>query len=226
MRDIKIVAAFILGSVLMLVPGFGTNWIYRSVHVDFVYAQPVFSARILRFFASDPTSNVSSGARLSIHLDRLAYHLRSPELFELVTFVRKFQKARDSQNKPDIVMGSQTGFNWEEGDCIVGRIVGLPGDTVELVQGNLKINGRAWDERYIAPEYRSEALLPVTTLGPSEYFILPENRRLIDTLKDELVVNRDRIVGRQILNRWPLGWWTFSPTVFLPPQPATQGKAP
>jgi len=57
------------------------------------------------------------------------------------------------------------------------------------------------------------------TLGPSEYLILPENRQLIAGMKDELIVPGARILGRQIINRWPLGWWSLNPAVFLEARP-------
>jgi hypothetical protein len=56
--------------------------------------------------------------------------------------------------------------------------------------------------------------MPPRTLGPAEYLVLPENRLLMDKLKDELVVTQNRITGREMIPRWPLGWWSFSPTVF------------
>ena len=93
--------------------------------------------------------------------------------------------------------------------CLVGRIVGLPGDAVEIVGGELRINGQAWDEPYIAAEYRSSASLPATTLGPSEYLVLPENRRLIAQMKDELVVPRDTDSGATASQ--PLAAWMVGP---------------
>jgi len=221
MRDIQIVAAFILGTVLMSIPAFGTFWVIATPHVDFVCMQPILSNRILRFFTIDPTSNISTNTKISIHVDRLAYRLRDPEHFELVVFSVARRKRQENAGQGSILVGTDAGMSarWEDGDYMVGRIVGLPGDAVELVNGNLRINGQSWDERYLVPEYRSNASLPSKTLGPAEYFILPENRTLIAELKQELVVKRDRILGREMLNKWPLGWWAFRPTVFLHPQP-------
>ncbi|MBZ5496153.1 MAG: S26 family signal peptidase [Acidobacteriia bacterium] len=226
MRDIKIVAAFILGSVLMFVPAIGFYRIVAQPYLDLVYVKPILSSRMLRFFASDPTSNISSKSKFSIHVDRLAYRLRAPERFELVAFLYEPKQPQDNQRGGELVVGSHSGLMWDTRNYALGRIVGLPGDTVELARGTLYVNGQAWDERYLTPEYRGDASLPPKSLGESEYLILPENRRLIDEMKDELVVGRDRIGGREILNRWPLGWWTFQPTVFLRAQPAAQTKTP
>jgi signal peptidase I len=229
-RDIQIVLAFIMGSALMTVPALGTFWIIATPHVDFAYVQSIYSTRILRFFASDPTSSNSQNTKIQIHVDKLAYRLRAPERFELVVFLGTQRKRPEKEGEGGLLVGSSVGIRssirWEHGTPIVGRIVGLPGDTVELVDGNLRVNGQRWDERYLAPEYRSNAFLPSKSLMPSEYLILPENRNLISEMKDELVVRREQIVGRQMVNKWPLGWWVFRPTVFLQAQPVMQNKTP
>jgi hypothetical protein len=225
MRDIRIVAAFILGSALMLIPALAGSWIISTPRVDFAYLRPVYAGRILRFFASDPASDISKSTRFERHVDLLAYRLRNPELFELVVF-SSYQKARQEKEGGTLVVGSSAGIqasrDKSEGEPVIGRIVGLPGDSVELATGSLRVNGVPWDERYLAPEYRSDITLPARTLGPSEYFILPENRNLINILKSEVVVQRDQIIGREILTKWPLGWWTFRPEVFLRPEPANK----
>ena len=60
---------------------------------------------------------------------------------------------------------------------------------------------------------------PATRLREWEYLILPEDRRLIDSHRKDLVVTLDRITGRLITNRWPFGWWLFRPTSFLKASP-------
>jgi len=229
-RDFQIVLAFIMGLALMTVPALGTFWIVTTPHVDIAYVEPILSARILRFFASDPTSSISPNTKIQIHVDVLAYRLRTPERFELVVFQGTQPKQPEKGSEIGLLVGSETriraSIRSKDGILIVGRIVGLPVDTVELTEGNLWVNGQRWDERYLAPEYRSKVSLPAKSLAPSEYLILPENRNLIPEMKDELVVSREQIVGRQMVNKWPLGWWLFRPTVFLPAQPVLQKQVP
>jgi len=223
MRDFKIVCSFILGSALMAVPAFASAWIVRQVKVDLVYLQPIIASRILRFFTADPASSPTSDTRISVHIDRLAYRLRSPERFELVAFQRKNPTPREKEPQPAVAVGARSVFSWEEGNRIIGRIVGLPGDKVALVKGKLYINGQAWDERYIAPEYRTDDSIAPISLGSSQYLVLPENRHLLGELTNEIVVSRDQIGGREAISQWPLGWLLFRPTVFLQAQPAAEG---
>jgi hypothetical protein len=215
MRDIKSVVAFIFGSAMMLVPGLLSYWVVAQPHVDFVYAEPVLHPRILRIFAADPTSTISSSTKISIHVDRMAFSLREPERFEIVAYA--IPKKADG-TKARAVIGSQPAISWEDRDYALGRIIGLPGDTVELDQGNLRVNGQAWKEPYVIPEYQA----PVTIhqrLAAREFLILPDNRHLVATQEHGIFITRDRILGREILSRWPIGWWIYRPTVFMDPIP-------
>ncbi len=220
MRDLKLLVSFILGSVLMVIPVLCTLWIVSTPHVDFAYVQPVMSTRLLRFFSSDPTSDVSSDMRIQIHVDRLCYRLREPQRFELVAFTSSRERSGENGSGRKVIVGGHSGFIWQEGNSALGRIVGLPGDTVALDRGSLIINGRIWAEPYLAPEFSSGESLASRSLGPSEYLILPDDRRLVGKMTDEFLITRDRILGREIVSRWPLGWLTFRPTVFLQAHPA------
>jgi hypothetical protein len=219
MRDLKLVASFILGSILMAVPALCTLWIAAPASIEFTYVQPILSNRILHFLALDPTTSISGNTKISIHFDRLVYHFTSPDHFDLVAYRRKHPQP--TKHVPETVeVGSTSFFSWDERDCLLGRVVGRPGDSVELIKGNLYINNQPWDERYLLPAFRSDADLPLIALGPSQYCILPEDRRLIDTLRDEIIVDRSQIRGREIITRWPLGWWSFQPSIFLQAQPS------
>ena len=214
LRDLKIVASFILGSVLLAIPGIGTMWFVAPVKVDLEYLQPILSARIIRFLASDPTSSISKETKITVHVDRLAYRIRAPKRSEIIAFSRKDPDPKQKEGRGRLIYGPHWFVRWEGGEQVVGRIVGLPGETVEVANGRLTINGEIWVESYIRPEFRSEGSVPPRSLGPAEYLVLPENRLLIEKLTAELVVTQDRITGREMIPRWPLGWWSFSSTVY------------
>lgn len=89
-------------------------------------------------------------------------------------------------------------YRLDDGITYVKRIVGLPGDTVE-VQGRLLVrNGSVVDERYLrAPEpgFRMRDFPPVT-LGADEFFVLGDHRDNSMDSRQTGPVGRDQIVGR------------------------------
>ena len=59
----------------------------------------------------------------------------------------------------------------------VKRVVGIPGDTVELVNGQLFVNGYQYDEPYIAEAYRTGYISNYkVTLGEGEYCVMGDHR--------------------------------------------------
>jgi signal peptidase I len=66
--------------------------------------------------------------------------------------------------------------SWEgEGETWVKRIIGLPGDTLWLRDGQVWINNVALPENYLNGAPSPETTMPVT-LKPDEYFLLGDNR--------------------------------------------------
>jgi len=216
MRDWKIVAALLLGSALVGVPAVALSAVTMSVLVQYSYVQPMISTRVLGFLACSPEESRGKEAKLSIHVDRVAYGLKKPNHFDLVAYdPLPVKQGKGASEGGVVVYGKTSMFSWHEEDQLVGRIVGLPGDSVELRQGKLRINGRLWAEPYIPTEFQTNVAMPLTHLGTAEYLVLPDNRHLLETKKDDWIINRDRITGRVLVHKWPMGWAIFSPAAFL-----------
>ena len=77
------------------------------------------------------------------------------------------------------------------------RIVGLPGETVAFVGGQLVIDGKVFEEPYVKLPCNWERA-PVT-LGPNEYFVVGDNRSMPMAYHTFGKVERWRIVGKLVL---------------------------
>lgn len=91
----------------------------------------------------------------------------------------------------------------------VKRVVGLPGDTVELRDGYLYVNGEMYEEPYINDEYRSGRL---NTFGPytvpeGRFFVMGDHRNNSNDSRSVGPIERNMIVGhvRQVV--FPFGDW-------------------
>jgi signal peptidase I len=89
------------------------------------------------------------------------------------------------------------------GATLVKRVIGVPGETVEVRSGRVLIDGRPIAEPYLAAP--GTYSMPARRLGPGEYLVLGDNR---DASNDSHVwgpATRDQFLGRARLRYWPLG---------------------
>jgi signal peptidase I len=84
----------------------------------------------------------------------------------------------------------------------IKRVVGLPGETIEVRAGRVWIDGKALDEPYLVAPITYN--LGSRTLGPAEYFMLGDNRNLSNDSHVWGPVPFDHFVGRAIYRVWPV----------------------
>ncbi len=90
----------------------------------------------------------------------------------------------------------------------IKRVVGLPGERVELREGQVWIDGVLLEEPYIMnPDYQTN----VWVLGGDEYFVLGDNRANSSDSHRWGVLPRENIVGKSWLCYWPPEDWGVTP---------------
>ncbi len=132
----------------------------------------------------EPT--LSHGDNLIV--DKISYHFRDPERFDIIVFP----------------------FRHKENTYYIKRIIGLPGETVQIDdQGNIYIDGEVLQENYgreiIKADKVGLAREPVQ-LGEDEYFVMGDNRNNSSDSRAEIVgnIHRDDIIGRAWVRIWPI----------------------
>lgn len=99
------------------------------------------------------------------------------------------------------------GLRWWP-ELFVKRIVGLPGETVALVDGKVLIDGQVLDEPYLNPACcRRRFVMPSKTLGADEYFVMGDHRDNSNDSRSVGPIRRDAIravVWRKLLRLPPL----------------------
>jgi len=78
----------------------------------------------------------------------------------------------------------------------IKRVVALPGERVAIVEGEVRIDGRALPEPYV--HHRRPWNLPEVELGPAEYFVVGDNRGMNAADHTFGRVDAVRIVGRVV----------------------------
>ena len=132
---------------------------------------------------SSMENTLSDGDNLIV--DKLTYRFSDPKRFDIIVFPYKY----------------------EENTYFIKRIIGLPGETVQIVDGTIYINGEVLGESYGREVMKNSGMAadPIT-LGDDEYFVLGDNRNDSTDSRDPSVgkIKRNQIIGRAWVRIWPL----------------------
>ncbi len=107
----------------------------------------------------------------------------------------------------DNVERGDTVVFWFPGDptkSYIKRVIGMPGDRVEVVDGKVIVNGRALVENYVPPEYRDQSTMSERVVPPSQYFVLGDHRSSSNDSRAWGMVPRRYIYGKAVFIYWPL----------------------
>ena len=114
------------------------------------------------------------------------------------------------------------GHNPQRGDVIifnapdqpqndwVKRVIGLPGDKVEVRgDGTVYVNGQQLEEPYLPPHHSGTS--GTWTVPEDQYFVMGDNRSASLDSRAKGPVPRNRIIGKAWLIIWPLHDWGWAP---------------
>ena len=92
---------------------------------------------------------------------------------------------------------------------LIKRVIGLPGEEVEVRSGFVYIDGSPLNETYIGerPNYN----MPKGIIPGGEYFVLGDNRNSSWDSHAGWTVNQDDILGKAWLSVWPLDYLGLVP---------------
>jgi signal peptidase I len=140
----------------------------------------VAEARYIPSSSMEPTLEIND--RLII--EKISYRFRTPQRGDVVVF-SPTDKLREQNFK----------------DAFIKRVIGLPGETVEVKGGTVYVNGTALREKYIeeSPEYKYG---PVQ-VPANEYLVLGDNRNNSYDSHYWGFVPRKNLIGRAVVRFWP-----------------------
>lgn len=102
-------------------------------------------------------------------------------------------------------LGEGIGFAQPEDEDFIKRVVALPGETIEIKDNVVLIDGTPIDEPYLTPEAReSTGEFPVTTVPPAMLFVMGDNRGNSSDSRYGLgFVPIDQVIGKAFVIVWP-----------------------
>lgn len=157
--------------------------IYVAVVVGVTFLIIHFVGQRTYVSGSSMENTLSDGDNLIV--DKITYRFSDPQRFDIIVFP----------------------FRYEDHVYYIKRIIGLPGETVQITDGDIYIDGEILQESYGREVIKDSGLAaePIV-LGEDEYFVLGDNRNDSTDSRDPSVgvIHRDEIIGRAWLRIWPL----------------------
>ncbi len=118
-------------------------------------------------------------------------------------FISKFtyRLGLGSASRGDLVVFH---FPHDQSKSYIKRVIGLPGDRVEIVDGVVWVNGARLEEPYIPEEYRDRVSVSPLTVPPDHYFVLGDHRSSSSDSRSWGPLHRRFIYGEAVFVYWPL----------------------
>jgi len=129
--------------------------------------------------------------REQLYVEKISYHFNALKRFDIIVFYP---------------------YGREHDDYYVKRIIGLPGEKVQIIDGKIYINDELLEENYGKEPIKDpgRAANPIY-LGEDEYFVMGDNRNRSKDSRSEQVgnVKKENIGGRVILRIYPFDRFGF-----------------
>jgi signal peptidase I len=182
------------------VPPVENQWVETLKTIGF----SVILALGIRTFVAD-SRFIPSGSMLPtlqvddrLIIDKISYRFVDPQRGDIVVFnpTAQLEKELQADGEPKYK------------EPFIKRVIGLPGDRVDVKAGKVYINGKVLSENYLGepPKYNwsSREVVPDGIVPPGNYLVLGDNRNNSYDGHYWGFLPKEKILGRAIVRFWPI----------------------
>lgn len=156
--------------------------VYFAVIIGLTYFIITFVGQRTTVSGSSMETTLSDGDNLIV--DKISYRFNEPERFDIIVF--PYKHAEDTY--------------------YIKRIIGMPGETIQIKSGNIYINDELLVEDYGTERMEASGIAAEPLLlAEDEYFVLGDNRNHSSDSRDPNVgvLKREDLIGRAWVRIWP-----------------------
>lgn len=162
--------------------------IFKILLISFAIVVPIRYFIVQPFIVRGSSMEPNFEDREYLIIDEISYYFRNPERGETIVF----RYPRDTRQ------------------YFIKRIIGLPGERVEIADGKIKIysaekrDGFLIEEPYLVPEGALAGPAINVQLGKDQFFVLGDNRAASSDSRIWGPLKKDFIIGRAVFRAWPV----------------------
>ncbi len=116
-------------------------------------------------------------------------------------FVNKFVYHLSDIERGDVVV---FWYPKDRSKSFIKRVIGLPGEIVEVRQGTVYVDGKPLQERYLFSEYADYYSYSPVKVGWDSYFVMGDHRNSSNDSRHWGCVPASSIFGKAIFRYWPV----------------------
>ena len=138
-----------------------------------------------KVYGTSMMPNIKNGEYIMV--SKVTYYFQNPKRGDVIVF--------RSPRSPDT--------------DLIKRVIGLPGDTIEVKNGLVYVNKKPLSENYVleAPSYK----YPLVEVPEDNYFVLGDNRNNSADSHTGWFLPRENIIGKAWISYWPPEDWGAIP---------------
>lgn len=135
----------------------------------------IFLGDKIRVVGNSMSDQVKSGQEILI--DKISYELRDIKRYDVIVYKSELSGQEE---------------------YVVKRVIGLPGEEIQIVDSKIYINGEEIEDKYYKENFESGSASSIIKISDNEYFVMGDNRNLSQDSRFEYVGNikRGDILGR------------------------------
>ncbi|EPY2272028.1 signal peptidase I [Clostridium sporogenes] len=141
-------------------------------------------------------------------VDKLSYNFAEPKKGDIIIFHENKEKGTIAEDTLDMVDNIISIFNnnndsIEKDDRLIKRVIGIPGDEIDIKDGHLYLNGKKLEESYVKGEtIEREFKLPIK-VSENKLFVLGDNRMISKDSRMFGLIDYKQVEGKAIYRVYP-----------------------